>query len=183
MTYRENDVYFKMSTGYSLINVSYTVKNYSVHSGQDPDGHIHDDLHVSGGGDGKLTFSVGRKGSGSVASWFNHRIPACQTTFDHPAGDLNFAFLGTLQLTISGGVLDERKETFTFNQVALAQGHSGASNNWWFGGQNCSHVEDYRVTTAGTNARGEAISFVFRRGGDGNPVSTIEATPTSLSNG
>lgn len=178
MTYRDNDVYFSLSGGYSLVNGTYTVNSFSITSGQDPNRHIFAGLTVSCGSNGKMTFSIGRSGSSGVARWFNDRVPASQNTFNHGADDLNFAFLGTLRLTIKGGLLGSRQETFTFLNVALAQGHSGSSNNWWFGGQNCSFIQSNQVTCQGTNSKGMQVSFVFLRGG--NDVSTIGVTPTTL---
>jgi len=178
MTYHDNDVTFSLEGGYSLISGSYTVESYSVSDGQDPDGNIHDGLEVTCGSDGTFTFRVGRHGTSEVADWFNNRVPASQTTFNHDAGKLNFAFLGTLQLTITGGQLGDTQGTFTFTQIALAQGHSGASNNWWFGGQNSQNTGENRVTSPGTNASGDPVSFVFLRGGNG--VSTVNVSPTTL---
>ena len=178
MTYRDNYVYFSLGTGYSLISASYTVDGSSVTSGQDPDGHIHAGLQVKCGSDGKMNFSIGRKGSSGVGSWFNDRIPSSQTTFNHTAGKLNFAFLGTLKLTLTGGIFGGGQDTFTFSNIALAQGHSGASNNWWFGGQNCSYIKSNQVTCQGVNSNGDQVSFVFLRGG--NNVSTVGVTPTTL---
>lgn len=178
MTYRDNDVYFSPSGGYALISGSYTVNSFSVTSGQDPNHHIYAGLTASCGSNGKMTFSVGRSGSGTVASWFNARIPASQNTFNHTAGDLNFAFLGTLKLTVRGGILGNGQDTFTFSNVALAQGHSGSSNNWWFGGQNCSYIQSDQVICKGVNSKGAEVSFIFRRGG--NDVSTVGFTPTTL---
>lgn len=178
MTYRDNDVYFKLKSGYSLISGSYTVNSFSITSGQDPDHHIYAGLKVTCGSNGKMTFSIGRKGSDEVAKWFNDRVPASQNTFNHNAGDLNFAFLGTLVLTISGGVLGSGQETYTFNDVALAQGHSGSSNNWWFGGQHCSYIQNNQVSCPGVDANGGPVSFVCLRGG--NDVSTVEVTPNTF---
>jgi len=178
MTYHDNDVYLSIASGYTLINGTYTVNSYSVTDGQDPKGHIYNGLTVSCGSNGKLTFSVGRKGSSSVANWFNGQIPASQNTFNHTADDLNFAFLGTLTLTITGGLLGSNLDTITFTNVALAQGHSGASNNWWFGGKSCSYIQNNQVTCSGKNALGAVASFIFLRGG--NDVSTVGVNPTTL---
>lgn len=178
MTYRDNDVYFALGAGYALIGGVYTVTGYSITNGQDPDGHIYAGLKVSCGSDGKMTFSIGRKGSEDVANWFNTNVAASQTTFNHTAGELNFAFLGTLELTISGGILGGNQQTFTFYNVALAQGHSGASNNWWFGGQNCAYIQNNQVSAQGVNAQNGPVSFVFLRGG--NDVSTVGVTPNTF---
>ena len=179
MTYRDNSVTFSLAgSGYSLVNGSYTVDTFSVTSGQDPQGRIHQGLQASMNGGGGMTFSVGRKGSEGVANWFNAQVPASQTTFGHGAGKLNFAFLGTLRMKLTGGILGGGAETFTFGKVALAQGHSGASNNWWFGGRNCVNIDSNRVSCEGVDSKGSAVSFVFWRGG--NDVSTVGVAPSTL---
>jgi 1-phosphatidylinositol phosphodiesterase len=179
MQYHDNVVYFDNLTGYSLVVVKYTVNDFSVTPGQDPDGHIYDGLTVSGGSDGKLTFSVGREGSTQVADWFNDRIPPGQTTFNHTAGELNFAFLGTLELTITGGILGQRQKIYTFSNVALAQGHDVLSNNWWFGGSFCEYQNNNLVIALGADANKQDVFFLFHRGG-GEAVNSIDFTPKSL---
>ncbi|TRX48382.1 hypothetical protein FNH22_29130 [Fulvivirga sp. M361] len=178
MTYRDNDVYFSMSKEYLLIRGVYTVTDFSVTEGQDPDRNIYVGLKVSCSDSDKMSFRIGRKGSESVAQWFNDKVPASQNTFNHSAGKLNFAFLGTLELTIRGGILGNRQETFTFLNVALAQGKSGTSNNWWFGGSNGSYAQSNSVIYSGTNAKGSAVSFVFQRGG--NSVDMVGVSPEKL---
>lgn len=180
MTYHDNDVYLSLGGGYSLISGSYSLTGYSVTNGQDPKGYIHNGLVVNCGSNGKLTFKVGRKGSGEVASWFNTRVPANRNTFNHTAGDLNFAFMGTLTITVTGGILGGGRDTYTFQNVSLAQGHSGASNNWWFGGSTCMYISNNEVSCTGTNAKGAPVLFMFRRGGAGNDVNNVAVTPKIL---
>lgn len=178
MTYHDNEVSFSLSSGYSIIDGSYTIDSFSVTQGQDPDGYIHAGLTKSFGSNGQMSFHVGRQGSSATANWFNTMVPGSQTTFNHSAGELNFAFLGTLKMTITGGILGNGHGSFTFSNVAIAQGHVDLSNNWWFGGLNCSYIENDEVTCTGTNSSGDEVSFVFLRGG--NDVSTIQATPKRL---
>jgi len=178
MTYHDNEVVIVVGGGYTLVSGQYTVKSFSVTPGQDPDGKIYVGLTNTFGSNGKMSFRVGRKGSSTVANWFNNAVPANRTTFNHSAGDLNFAFLGTLTLTLTGGILGAGRETFTFSNAAIAQGHSGASNNWWFGGDSCSYIGNDRVVCTGVNAHGTKVSFVFLRGG--NPVNEIYSTPDVL---
>lgn len=180
MTYHDNDVYFYLSEGYSLISGSYTITSFSITKGQDPDNHIKDGYIANCDSTGKMTFVLGRSGTEPVAKWFNGLVPPSQTTFNHTAGDLNFAFLGTLELTITGGILGGSPHRFIFRNVALAQGHSGAGNNWWFGGQNCFYIQAEQVIGKGANPKGKTVFFVFRRGGSGNAVNEILVTPNSL---
>lgn len=177
MEYRDNEVHFSLTERYTIVSGSYTVNEFSVSNGQDPDGHITDGLELPFGSDGSLTFKVGRHGSDSVADWFNDRVPDSQTTFNHSAVKLNFAFLGTLVFTLTGGLLGGGSKNFTFSNIALAQGHSGASNNWWFGGQNCTNTGDNRVNGQGTDSDGNTIYFTFYRGG--NPVNEVGVTPST----
>ncbi|MBD0254879.1 MAG: hypothetical protein ICV83_04095 [Cytophagales bacterium] len=174
MTYRDNEVRFSLGGGYTVVGGSYTVNSCSITEGQDPKGHITKGMNVPFGSNGTMSFSIGRQGSESVANWFNTQVKASQTTFNHPAGELNFAFLGTLALTLLGP--DKNQDTYTFLNVALAQGHAGTSNNWWFGGKNCSNQGDNRVTCSGTNTKGGAVYFSFLRGGnDVNEVGVTKA--------
>lgn len=173
MTYHDNVVYFSCEEGYSIISGTYTINGYSVTSGQDPDNKIHDGLTVSCDSSGQFTFSVGRQKSTSVADWFNSQVLPPQCTFNHAADDLNFAFIGTLVLNLSGGVLGAGSHSFVFSNVALAQGNSGSSNNWWFGGKNCSYESGNTVIGNGVNSDGAAMFVRFTRGGSGNSVNQV----------
>jgi len=174
MNYHDNEVTLAVRSGYSLIGGSYTVEDFSVTDGQDPKGRIHIGLTVSFSSDGRMSFSVGRSGSDQVAKWFNDRIPEPQNTFDHDAGALNFAFLGTLEMTITGGIFGSSRETFKFSRITLAQGQAGTSNNWWFGGQHCFYIQNNQVSCKGVNSKGSPFYFVFLRGG--NHVNVVEVT-------
>ena len=169
MKYHQNDVHFKDSNGY-LVGGSYTIEDYYVTSGQDPDGKISKGkvFNMSGG---TLSFEVGRSASSQTAKWFNDQIPASCNTFGHTADELNFAFIGTLKL-----ILDFKdgngQKTYTCSNVALAQGSSGSSNNWWFGGKACKYVNDSAtgisncVTFFGVSAK--AALILAKRGGNSN---------------
>lgn len=179
MKYHDNEVVIDLYNFYdlTLVGGSYTVNEFSVTSGQDPDGNIHTGLVKNFGGDGKMSFRVGRKGSETTANWFNNRIQSSQTTFNHTAGKLNFAFIGTLVLTFTSGSYGSNRVTFTFNDVAIAQGHAGASNNWWFGGKNCAYHASNTVLCAGTNSNGVNAKIDVVRGG--NSVNYITLYPSS----
>lgn len=177
MTYHDNNVVLSLSQDYRLVKASFIITDYDVTPGQDLDGKIHNGLQVTTT-DGTLTFQVGRKGSTDVASWFNGRITPAQTTFNHTAGKLNFAFIGDLSLTFTGGTLGSRVSTFLFRQVALAQGHSALRNNWWFGGVNCQNIGDNSVIATGTDETDAPVTFVFHRGGNG--VNEIDITPRNF---
>jgi hypothetical protein len=112
---------------------------------------------------GGVTFKVGRKGSGDVANWWKERVRTDQNTFGHDPGELNFAFGGTYVLTLSTG-------TFTFQDVYIAQGHSGSSNNWWFGGMNC--YIDTEHTTQCVSDEGVWVGFL-RGDNDVNEIKVV----------
>ncbi|MFN8125180.1 MAG: hypothetical protein U0R64_01520 [Candidatus Nanopelagicales bacterium] len=99
---------------------------YSITAGQ-PWGGVTTGSGTPGGGSGiNVTADAGRSGSSEVADWFNARSTLAvgddQGTDNSPE-ELNFAFSGTL--SING----------TDYPVVIGQGHSGANNNWWIGGQ------------------------------------------------
>lgn len=177
MTYHDNDVVLSLSQDYRLVKASFIITDHDVPPGQDPDGKIYNGLQATTT-DGTLTFQVGRKGSTDVANWFNGRITPAQTTFNHTAGKLNFAFIGDLSLTLTGGILGSRVSTFLFRQVALAQGYSALHNNWWFGGVNCLNIGDNSVIATGTDKTDAPVTFVFHRGGNG--VNKIDITPRNF---
>ena len=171
MKYRDNDVYFTCNVaGMSIVGGSYTIGSFFVTSGQDPQKKITEGKVFQMNNSQRLRFSVGRKGTNAVANWFNERVPAPYTTFGHGAGKLNFAFIGSLILRFSDG------SVYTFNNISLAQGHSGASNNWWFGGETCINIGSNKVDTIGKDTSGKNGKFVFRRGGSGNGVNKITIT-------
>lgn len=171
MTYQDNDVSFSLKDNLSLIDGSFEVDDFSISSGQDPDKHIYKGLKVSFESD-RLRFKIGRHGSEDTAKWFNLKVAAAQTTFNHSADKLNFALSGTLYLNISGGILAGRQQGFTFDNIVLAQGHSSGSNNWWFGGKNCTYIGGDSVKCVGRNANGDEVTFIFLRGG--NNADSIE---------
>ena len=147
--YHNNELIITSSSrSLTIESLSYTITESKVTSGQDPEGRVApgtviqgeaweamDHVHQTRRGY-KLVFPVGRHGSREVANWFNHRIRSDQNTFDHSAEKLNFAFLGTLRIKFTG-----KDAPYEFKNIALAQGHAGLSNNWWFGGKDCDHIE------------------------------------------
>lgn len=191
MIYRDNHVQFASNdrnsylAGCKVVNGRFKINEFSVTGGQDPEGRIYAGLEVVCGADGTFTFSVGRSGSPDVANWFNDKIGASQTTFNHTAGALNFALIGDLALTLTGGPLGGDTRTYQFADVALAQGHSGASNNWWFGGKRFTHGGNSDVVGQGkevsVNASEMTMSFV-RGTGPQDLVNRVGFTVQSLLN-
>jgi hypothetical protein len=177
MIYHDNDVELctVSSEEYPEVKIlsgTFTVTELSITSGQDKDGLNHvGDVHTLGeGGDHKFRFRVGRKGSSQVADWFNDRVPGNRTTFNHTAGELNFAFIGTLNLIVSGSGFGQNQKNVSFDNVAFAQGHTVASNNWWFGGKTAqnTHDGDYpeSVICFGRDENDKEVVASFMRGVD-----------------
>lgn len=186
-SYHDNKLNFGISMPYLPVgkpNVYYTyvVQSFKVPSGQDPDNHIYDGYTTSG--TNTLSFSVGRHGTSEVANWFNSNIAADQTTFGHTAGELNFAFIGALTMKVSYADFGV-EEHYVMQDVALAQGHSGATDNWWFGGKACRNTGGNSVKCAGfekTSGRQVHISFL-RGDSERMSANTRVSTSNGLSNG
>ncbi len=75
-------------------------------------------------------------------------------TFAKKPNKLNFAVQGTL--TIDGVVFDD---------IVLAQGHHGATNNWWFGGKNCWSAHAPVDFSECTSRNGDKWCFTRGRSG------------------
>lgn len=178
MTYKNNEINFSLTSPYTLICGKFTVKEFSVSSGEDPDKKIYQGATFDCSSTGTFTFSVGNDLTTDVADWFNERVSPEQTTFNHSAGKLYFALLGTLELTLTGGIIGWSVETYTFDNVVLAKGLSTLSDNWWFGGENCEYIGDNQVMATGTDKYKMPVSFIFQRGD--NTVNAVETTPSTL---
>lgn len=86
-------------------------------------------------GNNKITIHANRHGSAGVAFWFTDTLgPSNMVGNKVDSAEmpekLNFAVSGNLTMNV-GSIL------FTCPHVRFAQGHTGSSNNWWFGGRNC----------------------------------------------
>ncbi|KAJ8075845.1 hypothetical protein PM082_021477 [Marasmius tenuissimus] len=166
-SYHDNDVHF-LSKAFNFPafgGSSYTINEYSITSNQDPNGKIRAGNRVpftTQDQMGQLRFTVGRKGSRDVANWWKGRVSASQTTFNHDPDSLNFAFLGSLELK----VFNEPDPGWLIQDIALGQGTSGTSNNWWFGGKNCQHTDDNTVRCTGFREKRAPADFYFGRGGN-----------------
>lgn len=176
MTYRDNMVKVPVNGGYTNLYGTFTIRSYSITPGQDPKGHIHSGLMQSfSRDDDTMTWSIGRRESSTVGDWWKSNISANQNTFNDNPRELNFAFLGTLTLELSGGILKTNRDTYTLTDIAIAQGHAApTTNNWWFGGKNCVHQSGNKVKCTGTSTAGYPVYFYFQRGG--NPIDEIKLT-------
>lgn len=182
MTYRQNEVELTAAKGLSITSGSFTVKEFSITDGQDPDGRNQvGQVHVLR--DGTFTFEAGRSGSTAVADWFNGKfsgyndpsIDGDRTTFDHTAEKLNFAFVGDLSLVVASNKYPQGVSV-TFPGAAFAQGSTGVRNNWWFAQLAGQHTRDSdgpdTLLAFGSTPSGETVFASFLRGGNGvNEVS------------
>jgi len=166
-------------TSYVFSKGTFTVTALKITSGQDPNGVNYVGMVKTFSNTTPLSFSVGQEGSTDVADWFNNLIAADQNTFDHTAGSLQFAFMGTMELTFSGGNLAPYSQTFTLEDVMVAQGYSDSHYNWWFGGQNCDYVSDDTVECDGASPTGYPVTINFKRG-TGNPADEVDMTDIEL---
>jgi len=174
MTYYENEVIINGKNGLNITDGSFIIKAMKITRGEDPDGNnkIGNSYHML---NGKLSFIVGRNLSGEVAKWFNRRfsvyndfvINGDRTTFDHKAGGLNFAFVGDLSITVSGGNLPGATK-ISFCDVGFAQGKTGLSNNWWFAQMTGQRTKagGNTLLTIGSDADGHTVYASFWRGGN-----------------
>lgn len=169
MSYRDNDVKFGNKTSLTLIGGNFIIQDLKISPGQDPENKNVVKQKKKIDADGKMTFPVGRHGTDIVANWWKEHISAQHSTFNHDPSDLNFAFIGKLTLVLDLG--DGELETYVFPDIALGQGHSSKSNNWWFGGKSRNHIGDNKVTCEGKSAEHKLL-VTFRRGG--NSVDEIE---------
>lgn len=128
MAYRSNAVTISAADGLGIVSGTFVIKDLSITNGQDPDGRNYvGQVHTLE--NGEFTFSVGRSASESVASWFNSKISGYndpsvngdRTTFDQTADDLNFAFVGDLNLVVDTAD-DPQGLSVTFPDVVIAQG-------------------------------------------------------------
>ena len=112
--------------GWTITGGYFEMSTYNVTQGQDPENRLWKKSY-SMDKNHQFTFQFGRKASKDVAASFNKACPPEHNTFNHTAGELNFWAKGTMVLTFRNG------ETYVFSNTYFAQGHSGATNNWWFG--------------------------------------------------
>ncbi|KAH6903409.1 hypothetical protein BKA70DRAFT_1194417 [Coprinopsis sp. MPI-PUGE-AT-0042] len=177
MTYKDNDVLlpYKGGGGWTVLAGVFTATEGSITQGQDPD-NLNKLVMQKVIKNDKMTFRVGRSKSSDVAQWFARKVLAQTNTFNKDPKELNFAFFGSLTFSILGN--DIEGEAFNIQGVTFAQGSSGSTNNWWFGGQTCRHQGDYKVLCRVTRKSNpsEGWEMEFRRGGDSNPVDTVEIT-------
>ena len=175
--YRDNEVKFKFQVPHNeLITGTFIIEDYRISSGEDPMGYIKkNDKRSWSGNDGSITYKIGRHGTTDVADWFQKNVSSNKNTFNQNPGKLNFAFIGTLTLEVKSLGINPVEEKLTFNNIAIAQGHAGASNNWWFGGKSCEYTSNNNVECTGTLSSGASVAIEVHRGdGGSHPVNWIK---------
>lgn len=162
MTYRDNEAVIRLNR--PLQSGRFTVKQLSITNGQDPEerNKVGDQKNITS--NGTFNFSVGRKGSTQVALWWKDAIEPGKCTFNKYPDDLNFAFAGELELTFK---VNQQDRVYRFEDVYIAQGHAGTSNNWWFGGKYCKWIASDTVACDGIDVNsGAKVTVNVRRGGN-----------------
>lgn len=188
MQYRTNDVKLTAAAGMTITEGSFTVRDFRITDGQDPEGrNAVGQVHSLE--NGVFSFASGRSASKEVADWLNGQLSGYndpsvtgdRTTFDQTAGKLNFAFVGDLALTVQTEQYPDGLQV-TFPEVAFAQGSTLLSNNWWFGQRTGQHTKDSdgpcTLLTMGTTSTGETVFASFLRGD--NDVDTVSLEAISV---
>lgn len=101
-----------------------------------------------------------------------------RTTFDQTADDLNFTFVGDLNLVVDTAD-DPQGLSVTFPDVVIAQGSTLFRNNWWFGQRSGQHTRDSdgpdTVLAIGSTTEGRTVYASFLRGGNEVNEISLEA--------
>lgn len=148
--YHDNEIDLALADNYQLVGGSYTVDDFSISPGQDPDHHIYAGLTVPlNVTTGAMIFSVGRHKTSSVGDWFKQQITANQNTQNECFDTLNFAFIGTLNLTLTGSAFGTNHVPVAFDDIVLAQGNKDMHNIWFFGGKQCQYIGNNTVACSG----------------------------------
>jgi len=82
---------------------------------------------------------------------------------------LNFAFNVDMVVELTGGNIGSRVAQVQFDDLYIGQGHTGTSNNWWFGGRHCTHIGGGKVRVEGYDIETRLkVHMDVRRGGNGD---------------
>lgn len=157
--YRRNKIVWDLgvSPAWGVVLKTFTITDMYIPPGQDPKGY-----NQIGGvrtfGDNQFVFIVGRHGTHEAARWWHSKFSPHETSFDHRAIKLNFAFVGDLE-----GVMYDGREGLPFivRNFGLAQGHDCHSNNWWIAAPGSHNIGYNRLTV---RPEGANATFVMLRG-------------------
>lgn len=101
-----NKVIFKVNHEekglYTVGLCEFTIDNFSITDGQDPEKRIQVEQRRawSGPDEGSFNFEVGRKNKDKAANFWKENFTEKQSTFDHYPDKLNFAFYGPLEIQV-----------------------------------------------------------------------------------
>lgn len=153
---------FKLTCG-DIISMSYLEGSFQITDGEEadpPPSFKHD------GDTWTLEIDADRKKSSGVADSFNRTVGGWLHEYTNAGGDkqpkeLNFFFGVNATFAIDG-------QNITM-VIYLGQGHSGTSNNWWFGANSLLNTGDplYNVIS------GSSIRRTFRLSGVGSYQMTL----------
>ena len=157
-TYRDNTLEFKMKTDHFMSSnkIAASIKDakkmtidFWAYTRCFTKRHQYTSVYAKGD---KLYVYSQRKGSKKVAHCFTDWLKDEGTkSFKHNPSKLNFAFEGDLLIMPPG--TNGFKVMIAVQDMVLAQGHAGASNNWWIGGVHCKNISKHRLECPATNAR------------------------------
>ncbi|MFK0570089.1 hypothetical protein [Endozoicomonas sp.] len=117
-----------------LININFKIKDHIETQPNTYEGVSSEIMDIN---KGKITVNVGRKGSTAVANKFNDWVThEGRNVFGKKPDKLNFAVQGDLELTLD---VFGKQQTVVYRDFVIAQGHTGAVNNWWAGSPGCKH--------------------------------------------
>ena len=128
---RDNYVYFNIATLNRWVqSVDFNETSHSVSEGQEYEGIFTLGYY--------LDVRAGRHETAEVAQYFNSGITpdnalGLDTKSDPPLpSELNFAVSGNLSVAM-------HNTTSVCQEMKIAQGHHGSTNNWWVAGTKCYH--------------------------------------------
>ena len=172
---KDNEVWFTKgpfsTTGAQIDGGDFVVTDYYVTPGESTSIQIGYDTKFATKDGSGFHFGADRSGSADTAAWWNSHISASSTTFNHEADKLNFAIKGTLTLHVSGHFFKDGFD-LVYQNVYLAQGHSGLDNNWWLGVTGAI-VASGQPNTINVQDQSGGYGLQFQRGGPGNSDNTI----------
>jgi hypothetical protein len=159
MSYHTNYVDIPVS-GIKIVSGTYTVSDFSISSGQDPDNHIYVGFcSVVDPSNGALGFSVGRHKTSQVGTWVKKQVSSDQMAVPI-VGSYNFAFIGQLKYIFTDGPFEDRQIPCVFDDVVLTQTSNSTSNNWNFGGKHCTSNHNRGVICPGVVEYGFRIEML-----------------------
>ena len=180
-SYHDNVVTFVVeASGYTISSCTFFIDDFSITSGQDPDGEIArgQERTWTSGTSGFFTFRVGRKKSTGVANFWRNNFARSESSFNDYPSELNFALYGPLDFRVNHG--GGTSKVYRIAKCGLAQGQTFFSNNWWIAVGGAIYKGDNRIICEAVATTGEKLYFTFYRGSN-RPVTVNEIDITAIS--